>query len=63
MLLIYLFMLTPKDPYGLLPLDELLEKFVRSVLQNLFLFCDGIKVIGKLLFQFLKLLELLTNLL
>lgn len=56
-------MLTPKDPYGLLPLDELLEKFVRSVLQNLFLFCDGIKVIGKLLFQFLKLLELLTNLL
>lgn len=27
-LFIYLFMLTPKDPSGLLPLDELFEKSV-----------------------------------
>lgn len=27
-LFVYLFMVTPKDPYGLLPLNELLEKLV-----------------------------------
>lgn len=48
---------------SLLPLDKLFEKTVRSVLQDLFVFCDGVRVVSKFLLQFLKLFELLTNLL
>lgn len=46
-----------------LPLDELLEKAEGAVPQPLFVFCDWVVFVGVLLFQFLELFKLLTNLL